>query len=432
MKKRFLQNLILVIISVFLLFLIIKYQLGYLIWIAFIPVFYGIRKSNFKDLTALIIIYSILINLTSLNWFWDYRPEVMYSSIAIISIFGIFLIKITEKVSKSRTMEIISFPIIWTILVFIFSFNPLGSIWVNFAFFYPTMAPLIWFIGGIGITFLIILFNSLVADYFLKKDKKVLIMVIVILAIILFCYNYSNQEYKTDNQLKVALIQGNMNQTWIWRVTNIGLIIDKYEQLSITASKENPDYIIWPEYSIPIDIFRNQTVYNRLSNLAKKTNSYLVFGTSVYLPNQSNSLVKIQTDTLLVFSPDGELIGRYDSRNPMPFDRMAVKGEKIYSDNLIKTDKAALRVGLCFEELKIRSFHGESDFIISSVNNRFFDDTSGLKLVSQISRLIAAENKKYLVRVSNTGITQIINPYGMVISKIDPHIEGILIENIYI
>ena len=115
MKKRFLQNLILVIISVFLLFLIIKYQLGYLIWIAFIPVFYGIRKSNFKDLTALIIIYSILINLTSLNWFWDYRPEVMYSSIAIISIFGIFLIKITEKVSKSRTMEIISFPIIWTI-----------------------------------------------------------------------------------------------------------------------------------------------------------------------------------------------------------------------------------------------------------------------------------------------------------------------------
>jgi apolipoprotein N-acyltransferase len=109
-----------------------------------------------------------------------------------------------------------------------------------------------------------------------------------------------------------------------------------------------------------------------------------------------------------------------------------VKGKKHNSNNILETEKSSITVGLCFEELKIRSFNGDSDFIISSVNNQFFDDTTGLELVSQFSRLIAAENKKYLVRSSNTGITQIVDPYGKVINQIDPNQEKILIENIYI
>ena len=435
MKKRekiFLQNLLLVLSSIFLIFLMIEHKLWFLVWISFAPVFWVARRNKFKNLITLMIIYAILINLTSLRWFWDYKDTVLYSSILIIVLFGLFFIKIVSKLSKNKLMNILSFPIIWTILVFVFSFNPLGSIWVNIAFFHPMMAPLIWIVGSLGITFLIVLFNSLLADYFLKRNSKVLITIIIILLVVIFCYNYSSQEYKTENEIKVALIQGNIDQNWLWRTSNMDLVISTYENLSLRAAEQNPDFIIWPEYSISTDIMLNKDIYNRISNIAKQTNSYLIFGTAIYIENKTNVIIQKKTDTLLVFSPNGELVGRYDSKFPMPFDETVVKGKKHNSNNILETEKSSITVGLCFEELKIRSFNGDSDFIISSVNNQFFDDTTGLELVSQFSRLIAAENKKYLVRSSNTGITQIVDPYGKVINQIAPNQEKILIENIYI
>jgi apolipoprotein N-acyltransferase len=48
------------------------------------------------------------------------------------------------------------------------------------------------------------------------------------------------------------------------------------------------------------------------------------------------------------------------------------------------------------------------------------------------SRLKALEEKKYVIRATNTGITQIVNPYGKVTSSIESYKSGILIGNIYI
>tara|TARA_Y100000034_G_scaffold24154_1_gene28006 strand:- start:1833 stop:3155 length:1323 start_codon:yes stop_codon:yes gene_type:complete len=436
-RKKFVGNLLLVLLNVLLIYLIIKHQLWMLIWIAFAPGFLAINldKSNNQDnkeAIPLLIIFVFLVNITSLSWFWNYGPIVFYSSNLIMILFGLALIKIIKKLPNDKKTRILSLPIIWTLLVFIFSFSPLGSLWANLSFFSPMMAPLIWIIKGIGITFLIILFNTLLAEYFFKKNKKVLLAIITIIIIIIFCYNYSTQEFKTENEIKVALIQGNIQEGWLWRIRNIESIINDYEKLTLEASKQRPDFIIWPEYSVPSDIILNRTLYDRISNIANNSNSYLIFGTRINHKNITNTLSYESIDTLLVFSPKGELVGRYDSKNPMPFDKRVIRGKKHNSINLIKTSKAALRVGLCFEELRIRSFNGDSDFIVSSVNNQFFDDTSGLKLVSQFSRLIAAENKKYLVRSSNTGITQIVDPYGKVIKKINSHEQNILIENIYI
>lgn len=294
------------------------------------------------------------------------------------------------------------------------------------------MAPLIWYIGGIGITFLIVLFNSLIADYILTKNKKVLVLTIILLITIIFCSNYSTQEYITDDSVKIALIQGNIEETWLWRIENTNRIIETYENLSIRASKEDPDFIIWPEYAVPKDIFQNKTLFNQISEIARKTNSYLIFGAPTYTEEDKNSLIRPKRDSLLVFSPEGDLIARYDSKNPMPFDDTAVRAEKEYSNNLLEVNGMSIRAGLCFEELLPRMFEGESDFLVSIINHQFLDETSGLELTSQISKLMAAENKRYLVRSSNTGITQIVNPYGKVIAKIPPHKKGILIENIYI
>ena len=70
-----------------------------------------------------------------------------------------------------------------------------------------------------------------------------------------------------------------------------------------------------------------------------------------------------------------------------------------------------------------------AQFIVSLSNNQFFG--RGRYIISKFTRLRAAENAKYLVRATNDGITQIVNPFGKVIYSAEPKKQKILIGDIY-
>jgi apolipoprotein N-acyltransferase len=54
----------------------------------------------------------------------------------------------------------------------------------------------------------------------------------------------------------------------------------------------------------------------------------------------------------------------------------------------------------------------------------------GVYLTSLQTRLRAAETGKYVARATNTGITQIVNPYGRVIAKARPFHREILTTDV--
>ena len=96
-RKKFVENLLLVLLNVLLIYLIIEHQLWMLIWIAFAPGFLAINRVKFKEAIPLLIIFVFLVNITSLSWFWNYGPIVFYSSNLIMILFGLALIKIIKK-----------------------------------------------------------------------------------------------------------------------------------------------------------------------------------------------------------------------------------------------------------------------------------------------------------------------------------------------
>ena len=65
-------------------------------------------------------------------------------------------------------------------------------------------------------------------------------------------------------------------------------------------------------------------------------------------------------------------------------------------------------------------------------NHAYFDHTKGLFQSSTLSRVRAAENGIYALRATNTGITQIVSPTGIILKKIKRRIRDYLIEDIYI
>jgi apolipoprotein N-acyltransferase len=126
------------------------------------------------------------------------------------------------------------------------------------------------------------------------------------------------------------------------------------------------------------------------------------------------------------------LIGEYNSIKPVPFERWVSPGNKT---NIFNTNIGNFGVSLCYEETQdtAKDFSSKgAQFLISLANNQKLDYTPGFYLISLYPNLRAAENGKYLIRATNTGITKIVNPYGKVEAQLAPYTRGILIGDIYL
>ena len=412
-----------------------SYNLNFLVWIVNVPLLILVYKKPLKRVVIITLIPSILAVFVSFTWLIEYSWTAYALSSFIFSSF-LFLFAIIFNVLSKRIegyLQIFIAPFIWMSLMLVYSFSPINSYWANFSIFQPVMAPLIWFVGGKGITFLIILMHSIAAFYLLKKDKKMLVICIALVLLILSNYSYSYNAKPEGKKIKVALLQGNFNQDWNWRSTNAkGIIFDVYTNLSLEASKRKPDIIIWPEYAIADDMLNDVDLLSSISNLAKKTDSYLVVG-SLRLYGTFYKNEEEINDIALIFSPNGGLIGEYASLIPLPFEKWVLPGNE---SKVFNTNIGNLGVSLCYEELQdgvLKEFASKgAQFLVSLANNLALDNTSGFYLANLYTNLRAAENSRYLVRATNTGITKIANPYGKTEAQLPPYTRGILIGDIYL
>ncbi len=435
MKNKFYKELLLMFLFILLFILTSSYKLDFLIWIANVPLLLLIHKKPLKRAALLSLPPSILSVVISFTWVIEYSWSAYIVSSILFSSFLFLFAVIFSILSKKIKgyLQIFIAPVVYSVLMIIYSFSIINSYWADWAMFQPLMAPLIWFIGSNFVIFLIILFQSIVTFYLLKKDKKILtagiILVLILLANNVFSY-YAKAE---GQKIRVALLQGNFNQDWNWRQANSkGFIFDVYENLSIEASKSKPNLIVWPEYSIADDILDDNVLIRRISNLAKKTNAYLVIGTLRFYDYFYGD-ERYRNDISLVFASDGKFIGEYNSLMPLPFEKWVLPGN---DTKVLNTSIGKFGVSLCYEETQkdvSKNFAlEEAQFLISLANNLVLDNTPGIYLTSLYTNLRAAENGKYLIRATNTGITKIVNPYGRVEKQLEPYKRGVLIADIYL
>ncbi|MBI2134587.1 hypothetical protein HYU09_01220 [Candidatus Woesearchaeota archaeon] len=424
----------LLVLSVFL-FIISIFYLNFLIWAALVPILFLIYSSKKMAATSYSIIFAAVCPAAIFHWvrFYDYKTY-FFGVLLIASFLFLFLILSRLSIKKIKyPWNIFAVPALWLLLMFAYSFSFLDSYWANLAMFQPMLAPLIWSIGSHGITFLIVLINSMICFYLIKKDKRLIAFGSILALVLLYSFAYSSFSQPKGEPFKVALIQGNFNESWDWRISNAnGTIFDAYHELTLEAAKENPAIIIWPEYSIPADIEKSEELSSKISELAKESGSYLVLGTLKWHDGYYGDR-RLKNNVAKLFLPNGTFFWDYASVKPLPYEKWTLPGEKI---GISEVGNIKFGITMCYEETqghisKEYSQNG-AKFLISLANNQRLKNSRGLYLSSLYSRLNAAENGKYVLRATNTGITQIVNPYGKVIAKLEPNKRGILTEEIYV
>lgn len=205
-----------------------------------------------------------------------------------------------------------------------------------------------------------------------------------------------------------------------------------------------PDLIVWPESPAPFDQ-TDPRLQKALMNIAGAVHAPVIAGGIGWTydgPTQEWHYY----NSALIFGADGKLAGRYDKIHLVPF------GEYIPFQNLLTfAHKLTGRVGLfsrgtqrnaflldtqtggshrygifiCYEAVfadEVRHFaRNGAEVLVNISDDGWYGDSSAPWQHLNMARMRAIENRRWLLRDTNSGVTASIDPYGRVRESIPRH-----------
>jgi apolipoprotein N-acyltransferase len=207
----------------------------------------------------------------------------------------------------------------------------------------------------------------------------------------------------------------------------------RYRRLSDQVVHRGAELILWPESAVHFAYRPDAGAYSSSGFLKKFVRSLdrpLLFGSWAIEQGRPRNRAYL-------LEPDGSLAGQYDKvkllafGEYMPFSdwipglKGLVKGvgdfepgEKIEP---LCWEETCFGVLICFEAILkpiSREFVDRgADFLVNITNDAWFGDTSCPEQHLMLSALRAVENRTWLVRVANTGISAFVDPVGRILHR---------------
>lgn len=395
-------------------------------WLAWLPFFLLFIK--FKEQSRHLLLHSFLIGILyysiTLSWILNYQISLYFLALLLISpIFVIyfFLLRFIIKNISNPILKISSVFFLWVALQKLYSLTPIGTTLFEVPFYAPTefyqSASLL---GLVFLPAVIIATNASIAYFIKTKNFQYLIgflFFILLLSVTTLWGAYKPQENDGKN-IKLSLIQHNLPISGKWKLENSDLIYSTYRRYALKASKNNPDIIIFPLYSLPEDALRKPAFF---SALAKETKTHILFATHVPEDPKDESLNFNYINVAILISPQGHIIGTYQATQGVPFASAQETTAKEYK--ILKTAFGKLGILLCYEDINPRivkeSIQKGAELLIALSNPGHFIKTPLPYYHLMQDRLRAIESNRQIVRVSANGYSGLIDRNGSFSNKSD-------------
>ncbi len=226
------------------------------------------------------------------------------------------------------------------------------------------------------------------------------------------------------------LVQPKISQTEQW--TPESLEQSEREQVMLTLRgamrdpARRPAIAVWPE--VPEPLYYQEDPQFRLyaDNLARTLRGYLLIGVVAHTTSGE------PLNSAALISPQGGLVSRYDKVNlvpfgefvPWPFGYLAKKISTEVGDFAAGRRVVVSPVGgghsigtfICYESVFpnfVRKFaDGGAEVLFNISNDGWFGKTAARRQHLEIVRMRAAENRRWILRSTNDGITAAIDSTG--------------------
>jgi len=323
-------------------------------------------------------------------------------------------------------MLIVIYPINWMIFDWLRGYFLTGFPWVQIGIaqidtYLAGYAPLI---GGLGVGLVVTIIAGLFALTVIKSNFKKTIPAILFIYLTGFLLSLINWTEAVDEPITVSLIQGNISQAQKWKRENYRPTLQMYREL--TQQHWDKDLIIWPETAIPG--FKQRVPYylEQLAKEAQASNTDVLLGLftrNTETQRYYNSMITLDDQVYLKrhLVPLGEyfplrpLLGFFAQWVNIPMSDIDSGADE---QPLITAAGQKIGLSICFEDAFDRSVLldlPEATLLVNVSNDAWFEDSVQPWQHHQIARMRARETGRVLLRVTNTGVSSIIDRNGDVL-----------------
>ncbi len=206
----------------------------------------------------------------------------------------------------------------------------------------------------------------------------------------------------------------------------------------------HPDLVVWPESPAPF-LEGDARLQRALISIARNLQAPLVVG-AIGTDFSEEDQVWRDYNSALVVGADGSRVGRYDKIHLVPFGEFVPFRNLLFfarkltgrvseftrgnERKVFRLDRHRYGVFICYEAVfadEVREFAQlGAEVLVNISDDGWYGDTSAPWQHLNMARMRAIENRRWLLRDTNSGVTAVIDPYGRVRSSIARHVVDAL------
>ncbi len=419
---------------------------GWLAWGAFVPFLLAARQGTYRSAARWGGFAGLVAHLGTMAWVYPTcrwgGVGIFFSAVALLALcsylaaFWVLFAVAVRALDGHRAAKPFLVAAVWVALEFLRTHLFSGFPWLLLAvsqWKVPKHLPLAEFGGAYAVSFLVMLFNAGVAlvvegagrragrsSWRAALPAAAALIGLTVASVLLWRRPF----VPSGPAVNVAIVQGNIDQYKKWNETYEKEIVSAYTALTQRAAERRPRIIVWPETAVPGWIPNDEKYLKWIAGLGRETGAWIVFGA---VSRQEGG----DYNAAFLMSPAGELLGLYRKQHLVPFGEFvplkSLFGRLVGvlnalgdfdagpAPSLLKATEP-LGVNVCFEGIfpgMVREFTREgARLLVNITNDGWYRDTAAPEQHFASNVLRAVENKRWVIRAANTGISGFISPKG--------------------
>lgn len=287
--------------------------------------------------------------------------------------------------------------------------------------------------GPHALSFLILLWNATWEEFLRAREKAPRINLGLCALLLAAWASYgtfllSKREISPGHA--VEIVQPDIDQYRKWDASSAQDIRRTFEELMSRERRAAPALILWPESALPgwLDEPENS---RWVAALARKAKAPVLLGAITRMGSREHN-------SAVLISAEGVPTGLYHKRQLVPFGEFVPMRswlERVIpllagmwemspgqsSQMLLDTPLGPLAANICYESVFPRWVRKDASrgarVVANLTNDGWYKDTWGPLQHFQVNVFRAVENRVSVLRAGNTGISAVIDPYGMVVAR---------------
>ncbi len=250
-------------------------------------------------------------------------------------------------------------------------------------------------------------------------------------------------------KVRVGVVQANMSLTG--KRENLREGRERHISLThLLVNKEKVDLVVWPETSIAGAVPEDEVDHYYKKHITKKLGVPTILG-ALLMREVDDAREYIMFNSALMADKDGTIVGRYDKQYLVPFSEYIPFGDDYpilygWSPNSSRFSPGTSYEPLTFGEHKISTFicyediiphfvnrlmkHEDPALLVNMTNDAWFGDTTEPWEHMALAKLRAIEQRRFLVRSTNSGISGFVDPVGRLTAQTETFKKQALAQDV--